>query len=188
MSKLDANSGYWQLKLHKDSQLLTTFITPIGRYCCRRGPFGLSSMQEIFNKRMGYIIDGMQGVAKSTDDFLIYAKTEKEHDERMHQLLQRFREHGVTLNRDKCVFKTNTVEFLGHEISPTGIKPISSKIDAISEYPTPTNLIELCRFMGMAQQLSKYTSELAPAAEPLRDLMSIKNGWLWTPIHQQAFQ
>ena len=43
-TKLDANSGYWQVPLDEDSQLLTTFITPFGRYCCTRGPFGLSSI------------------------------------------------------------------------------------------------------------------------------------------------
>jgi len=32
-SKLDANSGLWQVKLDKTSTLLTTFITPFGRYC-----------------------------------------------------------------------------------------------------------------------------------------------------------
>ena len=75
MTKLDANSGYWQMKLDEDSQLLTTFITPLGRFCCTRGPYGLSSMQEIFNKRMDSIIDGLPGVAKSTDNFPVYGKT-----------------------------------------------------------------------------------------------------------------
>ena len=75
MSKLDCNSGYWQLPLDDKSQLLTTFITPFGRYCCTRGPFGLSSMQENFNKKMDFILEGLKGVAKSTDDLLIYGKT-----------------------------------------------------------------------------------------------------------------
>ena len=83
MTKLDANSGYCQMKLDEDSQLLTTFITPLGRFCCTRGPYGLSSMQEIFNKRMDSIIDGLLGVAKSTDDFLVYGKTVEEHDSRL---------------------------------------------------------------------------------------------------------
>ena len=32
-SKLDANSGFWQIPLKRDARLLTTFITPSGRYC-----------------------------------------------------------------------------------------------------------------------------------------------------------
>ena len=51
LTKVDANSGYWQVPLDKASQELTTFITPIGRFCCTRGPYGLSSMQEIFSKK-----------------------------------------------------------------------------------------------------------------------------------------
>ena len=62
MSKVDANSGYWQVPLDEESQELTTFITPIGRFCCTRGPYGLSSMQEIFGKKMDIIIEGLEGV------------------------------------------------------------------------------------------------------------------------------
>lgn len=80
-------------------------------------------MQEIFNKRIDSIIDGLPGVAKSTDDFLAYAKTEAEHDNRLVQLLKRFEENRVTLNKAKCIFKTKQVEFLGHSISSEGIKP-----------------------------------------------------------------
>ena len=58
MSKIDANSGYWQVPLDEASQELTTFITPIGRFCCTRGPYGLSSMQEIFGKKMDVVIEG----------------------------------------------------------------------------------------------------------------------------------
>ena len=42
-TKLDATSGFWQVPLHKDSQLLTTFITPEGRYYFKRLPFGITS-------------------------------------------------------------------------------------------------------------------------------------------------
>ena len=49
-SKLDANHGYWQVQLDEESQLLTTFSTPFGRYCFLRMPFGIKSAQEVFQK------------------------------------------------------------------------------------------------------------------------------------------
>ena len=49
-SKLDASSGYWQIPLHPESSRLTTFITPGGRFCFRRLPFGITSAPEIFQK------------------------------------------------------------------------------------------------------------------------------------------
>ena len=69
MTKIDANSGYWQMELAPDSQLCATFITPFGRYCPTCGPFGLAFMPKIFSKRMDKIILGLEGVVKSMDDF-----------------------------------------------------------------------------------------------------------------------
>ena len=48
--KLDTNSGFWQVHLQKDSALLTTFITPFGRFCFNRLPFGITSAPEHFQK------------------------------------------------------------------------------------------------------------------------------------------
>ena len=42
-TKLDANSGFWQIPLDEDSKLLTTFVTPFGRFCFNHLPFGISS-------------------------------------------------------------------------------------------------------------------------------------------------
>ena len=51
-SKLDANSGFWQIPLSPESALLTTFITPFGRFRFHRLPFGITSAPEHFQKRM----------------------------------------------------------------------------------------------------------------------------------------
>ena len=49
-SKLDANSGFWQIPLTEESRLLTTFITPYGQYCFNKLLFGISSAPEDFQK------------------------------------------------------------------------------------------------------------------------------------------
>ena len=167
-TKLDKNSSYWQVPLDEDGQLLKTFITPFGRYCCTRGPLGLRSMQEIFNMKMDNIVEDLEGAAKSTDDFLVYGKNKTEHDSRLRKLLNRFREN-VTLNKEKCEFSVVKVDFIGHEVNKDGLKPLSSWISAILDYPIMKNMIELRQFLGMVNQLSKYSTELAAAAEPLRD-------------------
>ena len=61
-SKLDANSGFWQIELSKESALLTTFITPFGRFCFNRLPFGITSAPEHFQKRMSEILTNLDGV------------------------------------------------------------------------------------------------------------------------------
>ena len=47
-TKLDANSGFWQVPLSKESARLTTFVTPYGRFCFNRLPFVISSAPELF--------------------------------------------------------------------------------------------------------------------------------------------
>jgi hypothetical protein len=73
-SKLDANSGFWQIPLAKSSHHLTTFLTPFGRYCFNKMPFGISSAPEHFQKRMCEILSltGLEGILCQMDNVLIY--------------------------------------------------------------------------------------------------------------------
>ena len=51
-SSLDATCGFYQIPLDAESRKLTTFITPMGRFCFTRVPFGLNSAPEIFTRKM----------------------------------------------------------------------------------------------------------------------------------------
>ena len=112
-SKLDANSGFWQVPLGPDSQLLTTFITSFSRYCFQKLPFGITSAPEIFQKHMSEILDGLDGVVCLIDDMLIFGATQDEHDRRLHSVLSRLQAAHITLNLDKCVFSVMSIYFLG---------------------------------------------------------------------------
>ena len=61
-SKLDANSGFWQIPLAEESKHLTTFITPFGGDWFNKLPYGISSAPELFQRRMGQILEGLPGV------------------------------------------------------------------------------------------------------------------------------
>ena len=84
-SKLDANSGLWQTPLAPSSQHLTTFLTPFGRYHFNKLPFGLSSVLELFQKRMQKLLTGLNGVV-CLIEVIVFATDEEEHDklERLH--------------------------------------------------------------------------------------------------------
>ena len=51
----------------------------------------------------------------------------------------------------------------------------------------PNSLSELRRFMGMANQLSKFSPHIAEVSKPLRELLSMKKSWLWGPAQDDAF-
>ena len=112
-SKLDANSGFWQIPLAKSSRHLTTFLTPFGRYCFNKMPFGISSAPEHFQKRMCEILIGLEGILCQMDDVLIYGSSQEEHDQRLTKALNRIQSSRITLNPDKCEFNKEKLTFLG---------------------------------------------------------------------------
>ena len=88
-SKVDANSGFWQIPLAKRSRSLTTFITPQGRYRFCKLPFGISSAPELFLRRMSKILVGLDGDLCHMDDVLIMGINKTEHDERLSAVSER---------------------------------------------------------------------------------------------------
>ena len=166
-SKLDANSGFWQIPLSESSRLLTTFITPMGRYCFNKLPFGISSAPEHFQRRMSELLMGLEGVQCQMDDILVFGKDEAEHNNRLVAVLQRIEEAGVTLNPEKCEFNKRELTFLGHVIDSVGIRADPKKTAATQGMQPPTSVPELRRFMGMVNQLGKFTHNLAELTQPL---------------------
>ena len=146
-SRLDANSGFWQIKLSEKSRPLTTFITPWGRYCFNVLPFGISSGSEKFQKSMSQILEGLDGVECNIDDILIYGRSQEEHDERLEAVLNRLSNANVTFNAQKCVFSVSKVKFLGQIVGSDGVKPDPEKLLAIVDMPHPTNLHEVRSFL-----------------------------------------
>lgn len=186
-SALDASSGFLQVPLDPDSARLTTFITPFGRYCFNRVPFGITSAPEIFQRKMTQLLEGLQGTHVIMDDILIHGKSEEEHDARLEAALKVIAESGLKLNKEKCVFKKPQLTYFGHIISHNGIQPQQEKVRAISELPIPTNVSELRRAVGMFNYLSKFISGLSSMLKPLTDLLKADSVWQWTQVQQRAF-
>ena len=186
-SKLDANSGIWQIPLAKKSRLLTTFVIPYSRYCFNKLPFGICSAPEHFQRRMSEVLAGLEGVLCLMDDVLVFGKSAEEHDTRLLAVLQRIQQAGVTLNPDKCEFNKTSLIFLGHLLDHRGVQADPQKTSAILKMDPPTSVAELRRFMGMANQLGNFSRNLAELTQPLRELLSKKRAWQWGPQQDQAF-
>ncbi|KAL5494299.1 hypothetical protein EMCRGX_G015600 [Ephydatia muelleri] len=187
LSKLDAYCGFWQIPLAKHVQLLTTFITPFGRYCFTKLPFGISCAPELFQKRMSDILQDIEGKLCQMDDVLEFGSSQEEHDDRLKAVLKRIEEAGMRLNPDKCAFSRHQVKFLGHIVDQRGIQADPEKTSAILKLPTPKNIAELRRLLGMVNQFGKFSPHIAEITKTLRELLSSRNGWLWGSKHDEAF-
>ena len=187
-SKMDANSGFWQVRLEEESREYTTFITPFGRYQYRKMPFGISAAPEFFQRQMNKILGGMEGVVCMMDDILVVGKNREEHDKRLREVLLKIESAGMTLNKSKCEFGVKEVKFLGHILSTKGISVDPEKERAIREMPPPTDRKSLQRFLAMVNYLSRYSPQLSEAEVALRELDRQKNEWIWLEAHQKSFE
>ena len=112
-SKLDANMGYYQIKLTEGSSHLTTFNTPFGRYRYRRMPMGVKCSSEVFQREMTHHFGGMDGVEVVVDDILVHGKTLDEHNRRLKAVLDKARSIKVGVN---CRFWTTLWWSLSHRL------------------------------------------------------------------------
>ncbi|KAK3085333.1 hypothetical protein FSP39_001659 [Pinctada imbricata] len=187
-SKLDAACGFHQVPLSEESQKLTTFITPFGRYCYTRMPFGISSAPEIFQRRISEILSGLDGVESIIDDVIIYGKTKSEHDHRLDLAMQRIKDSGIKLNSEKCEFRKDRIEYFGHIISKDGVLPNPERVRAIVEMPPPENVADLRRIIGMITYLGRFIPDLSTVMNPINSLLKTDTAWSWDQPQIDAFE
>ena len=186
-SKLDANCGFHQVVLSEASARLTTFITGSGRYFFRRLPYGICSAPEYFQRRMDQELQGLEGVVCHMDDILIFGSSQQEHNERLLAVLRRLSQSGLTLNKKKCQFSKQKLEYLGQVIEAQGVRKDPVKIKSIVDAEAPCNVSELRRFLGMVNQQMKFTPNLSDLTDPLRELLKSRSAWSWDQNHDLAF-
>ena len=121
------------------------------------------------------------------DDILVFGKTQLEHVQRLADVLKRLESANVTLNPNKCVFNKTSVKFLGHMIDRTAVKADPAKTEAICRMSAPSSVSDLRRFLGLVNQLGKFSPNISELTQLLRELMSSKRAWLWGQEQENAF-
>ena len=177
---------YYTFVLDEPSRDLCTFAMPFGlyRYCCL--PMGISERPDISTEIMTQVLDGLD-VDFYMDDITILSETWDEHIDLLQQVLRRLQDAGFTINPMKCEWAIEETDFLGHWMTPDGIKPWKRKVEAILKMKPPTNVKELCSFLGL---VSYYRDMWPCRTHVLAPLTAItgKGAFQWNAQHQQAFE
>ena len=198
-TSMDMKSGYWQVEMDEDSKKLTAFTAgPLGFYECDRMPFGLcnapATFQRLMETAMGEIYQRWCSVY--LDDLLTHSRSVSEHLIRLRAVLGKLRAAGLKLKLTKCIWMKRKVVFLSHVVTPEGISPQPEKVEGIKEYPPPTTVSGVRRFLGMAGHYRRYVKNFSRIAEPLRSLTGGESSELketllgdsWTPACTLAFE
>nr|XP_061833859.1 uncharacterized protein K02A2.6-like [Nerophis lumbriciformis] len=187
-SKIDLNQAYLQMHVHEDSKDLLTITTQKGlfRYC--RLPFGITSAPALFQRAMDQILHGLPGVQCYLDDILCTGSTDQEHLDNLDAALQRLKEYGLRVRKDKCEFFQLSVEYLGHVIDARGLHTAPSKVRAIVDAPPPENVSQLRSFLGLLNYYGRFIPNLSSRLKPLHDLLCQGKKWNWSGACQEVFQ
>ena len=187
-TKMDLLKSYFQVPVHPDDIPKTAIITPFGSYTFAYSTFGLRNAGATFQRLMDGILGDLSFCICYVDDILIFSKSPEEHMDHVRTVLKRLQENGLVIRFDKCTFGAERVEFLGHDLSPTGVRPMASKVDAVNRFPTPSSVKSLQEFIGMVNYYHRFIPNIAETMAPLYDVLKGKPKKLsWGPPQQRAF-
>eukprot|EP00731_Ephydatia_muelleri_P016133 Em0009g557a len=187
-TKLDLRQAYQQLALEERSQEFVTVNTHQGLYQFKRLPFGVASAPAIFQKFMDEILQGIPHVVCYLDDILISGSSDEEHLANLEEVMKRLKAAGIHLCRGKCVFWSESVEYLGYVVSRKGLRTADSKVEAVLKARAPSNSTELRAFLGLVHYYGKFMQKLAETLQPLNALLKKNARWEWTSICEASFQ
>ena len=191
MSVLDLNMAYHQVPMNPADKEKTAFSTPRGGlYQYVTMPFGLCNSGATFQRIIETAMRGLQWqiLVLYLDDIIVFSKTFDEHLENLQRVFQRLSDAGLKLKSSKCSFFKHEVQFLGHIVSADGVRTDPSKVKAIVNMKSPTNVSELRSFIGMVSYYKKYIKNFSKLAKCLFDLLQLKTPWKWSSECEETFR
>lgn len=193
-STLDLARGFWQIRLSPNSIEKTAFAVPQGLFEFRVMPFGLTNAPAVFQRLMERVLAGLNPeegpdfVKVYIDDVIVFSPTLEDHLQHLQQVLQRIRDAGLKLKTSKCRFIAEEVEYLGHILTPSGLKPNPNTTSAVADFPLPANLKEVRQFLGLSSYYRRFISGFATIAQPLHQLTRKGVHFKWDARCQEAFE
>ena len=115
------------------------------------------------------------------DDVLIYSL--KEHIQHVQKVLQRLLDHNLYVKTENSAFHVTSVNFPGFVLTPGGVSMDENKVTAVSNWPKPTTVKELQRFIVFSNFYRRFIPNFSSTATPLTALTSQKTQTLqWTVV------
>lgn len=179
-----------QIKLRTCDKEKTAFTAENKKYQFTRMPFGLAgspiTWQTYITKLLGELLNSY--VMAYMDDIMIHTPTINAHIEMLKKVFECLRHSGLKLNLSKTKLFCKRIEYLGHVIDDSGVKPNEKNTQAIKNMPIPKNVKETQRFLGMASYFRKFIKCFAKMAYPLNNLCKKNVKFEWSSACNNAFE
>jgi hypothetical protein len=121
------------------------------------------------------------------DDILVYPRSEEEHEEHLHLVLQKLWDHSLYAKLIKCEFWLKQVAFLGHVISKGGISVDPSKVQDVLSWKAPTNVGDIRSLIGLVGYYQRFIEGFSKISKPMTELLEKDKRLEWTPACEASF-
>jgi hypothetical protein len=185
-SKIDVRKAFHQLVLAESSRYITTLSTHMGIFRYKRLYMGIPKASEIFQIVLDEVLDGLEGTRHISDEIIIWATSQEEHDRRLIALLTRLEEAGLTINVEKSKISKDEMEFFGLRIGRNGVGLADDKIKCLVEAKMPSTVSQVESFIGLSQSCERFIPNHAAIIAPLRELCRKNVKCLWEDKHKEA--
>lgn len=188
-STLDLNQSYYQIKLDPESRKYTAFIAD-KHYQMKRLPMGLKTSPNAFSRAMTIAMSGLNYLKCIVylDDIIVMGRNLSQHNNNLIDIFTRLRKVNFKLNPLKCNFLQKEILYLGHVVTPEGIKPDPKKISAVQNYPVPKNTDEVRRFVAFVNYYRKFIPQFSEITQPLNKLLKKDEKFDWNKGCITAFE
>ena len=189
-SVFDLKSGYHQVMMDNDDAYKTAFVCSEGLFQYNRMPMGLATAPPTFQRLLEMVLAEKigHGVLVYIDDVILYSETEEAHEKLVSEVFQLLESAGLSLKASKCQFFKKTVDYLGHELSEGGIRPLRANIRKVMDFPVPRTLKNLRSFVGLATYYRRFVRKFSELVRPLTELTKKNRGFKWGEAQQLAFE
>ena len=185
---LDLTSGYHQVRISEDDVPKTSFRTPMGLFCWRVVCFGLRNAPQTFQALMNKLIFPFSAFAVVyIDDILIFSETEEDHIKHVRTILEVLKRERLFAKPKKCKFQQTEVQFLGHVVTATGIKPDPSKVFVVKDWPQPADAAGLRSWVGLCTYFRQWIQGFSSLMRPLHNLLKKDVAFSWSADCHSAF-
>lgn len=189
LTTLDIKSAYWQIPLSADSKSLTAFVVPNrGLYQFTRMPFGLhnapATWQRFIDRVIGFDLENY--VSVYLDDIIVSTPNFDKHLEVLGMVFDRIQKAGLTLNREKCKFCVPELKYLGYVVNASGLMVDPEKVSAILQIPTPKNVRDVRRIVGLASWYRRFIPSFSTMIAPMTALLQKNARFVWCGKCEEA--
>ena len=184
-SCLDLRSGYHHVRIKREDQAKTAFITEYGLFEWTRMSFGFANAPSVFQRAMDAVFGDMEQVIVYIDDIVIATETEEEHMTVLLEVFRRLRKHSMTLRLIKCKFFQSSVKYLGMIVDADGVRCDDEYCRRVLTFTAPTSIKEVERYLGLIGWLGRFIPNLSKLTEKLTSMG--KTTFEWSDDHQRHF-